>query len=97
MAAAQLATATFDVGSTSIVPVDARGTAGPGGTLHLVDGWEPLCGGERVRFVFPGRDVDAGAACPQCAAAATPRQRSSAAGRTTARRTTPARARATAS
>src|SRR5436853_439879 len=68
MAAVQTPTATFDVGSLSIVPAGSNGSSAPAGTLHLVHGWEPLCGGERVRFVFPGRRVDTAAACAKCAA-----------------------------
>jgi len=51
----------------------------PTGVTHLVDGWQPLCGGPRVRFVFPGCTVDDAAdLCDACAGTATkqvPRQR----------------------
>lgn len=87
MAATQTVTDSFDVGSVSIVAGGARGSAAPAGTLHLVHGWEPLCGGERVRFVFPGRGVDASEACPECAAAVMPRQRTAAAPRSVTRTT----------
>lgn len=85
MAIARTGIADFEVGSLSLVPAGRDGGAEPGGTLHLVDGWEPLCGGQRVRFVFPGRVVEADKACPECTAATMPRQRASAAPRATAR------------
>ena len=84
----------FEVGSTLIAP-STKGPADPAGTTHLVEGWQPVCGGDRVRFVFPGRLLDA-ATCPDCvevaqgsgasvpAVAAVPRQRTAA--RTTAGR-----------
>jgi hypothetical protein len=71
----------FEIGSVAIVPGGPNGSAEPAGTLHLVQGWEPLCGGERVRFVFPGRRVDKTSACPECAAATVPRQRTTPAAR----------------
>ena len=92
----------FDVGSASIAPA-TRGQAAPAGTLHLVKGWQPVCGGDRVRFVFPGRDAGTDATCPACTraaaassvVAATPRPRSSTRTATTARTaTTRSRARA---
>jgi hypothetical protein len=92
MATDDTSTLDFEVGSVALVPGGPNGTGQPAGTLHLVHGWEPLCGAERVRFVFPGRPVDPSAACPQCAAAATPRQRT-----TAAAARTPARSRARAS
>lgn len=85
----------YELGSTLIAP-STKGPANPAGTTHLVEGWQPVCGGDRVRFVFPGRGVDA-ATCPDCAevaqgsrasvtaVAAVPRQR--AAARTTTGRT----------
>ena len=94
MAAAQTFIDAFEVGCVSIVPGGARGSAAPSGPLHLVHGWEPLCGGERVRFIFPGRGVDVADACPDCAAAAMPRQRTAETPRTPARTTTAARSRA---
>ena len=92
MAAAQTFIDAFEVGCVSIVPGGARGSAAPSGPLHLVHGWEPLCGSERVRFVFPGRGVDAAEACPDCAAAAMPQRTTTT--RTPARTTTGARSRA---
>lgn len=70
--AAKTRTATLHVGSRAVVSGGARGEAAPSGTVHLVDGWEPVCGGERVRFVFPGRTLDASAGCPACAKAVAP-------------------------
>jgi hypothetical protein len=64
-----------DVGSTSIQPGGLNGPALPAGTLHLVEGWEPLCGGERVRFVFPGWDTPGDRTCPACVQATLPRPR----------------------
>ena len=55
----------FEVGSALIAP-STKGPADPAGTIHLVDGWQPVCGGARVRFVFPGRVLEA-ATCPDCA------------------------------
>jgi len=80
MAAAKASTAPTPVavrvlGSTSIQPGRHNGPAAPAGTLHLVEGWEPLCGGERVRFVFPGRHADAPETCPECLKASLPRPR----------------------
>jgi hypothetical protein len=54
--------------------------ARPVGVTHLVDGWQPVCGGARIRFVFPGATLaDAAEVCDDCAGAAivakTPRQR----------------------
>jgi len=67
----------FEVGCLSLV-AESRGTAVPAGTTHFVDGWDPLCGSERVRFVFPGRGPELGATCPECVqAVAVPRQRTS--------------------
>lgn len=49
------------------------GTAVPTGEVHLVDGWQPVCGEDRVRFVFPGRAPEsADGTCPRCVRAATP-------------------------
>jgi len=51
----------------------------PVGVTHVVDGWHPVCGEPRVRFVFPGCTLDDAAdVCDACAGAATrrmPRQR----------------------
>lgn len=59
------------VGSDSVLP-RRGGTTDPGGTVHAVHGWMPLCGGSRVRFVFPGRDPQSvKPTCPDCAAAVT--------------------------
>jgi hypothetical protein len=56
----------------------------PIGVTHVVDGWDPLCGGPRVRFVFPGCSLDdAPEVCDACAGPATrrvPRQRRTASG-----------------
>jgi hypothetical protein len=68
MATRTRSTATLELGSISVASGGARGEAAPSGTVHLVDGWQPLCGGERVRFVFPGRTLDTDADCPACAA-----------------------------
>jgi len=52
------------------------GTAVPAGAVHAVAGWQPLCGADRVRFVFPGRDPKtAQSSCPECAAALAPARR----------------------
>ena len=67
-----------DLGSTSIQPGGIQAAAAPAGTLHLVAGWEPLCGGERVRFVFPGRPVPGEDTCPACVKATLPRPRTAA-------------------
>jgi hypothetical protein len=69
----------LEVGSALLAP-STQGPAGPAGTAHLVEGWEPVCGGERVRFVFPGREVDPATTCPECTQAVAvappvPRQR----------------------
>src|SRR5438270_6656162 len=61
-------TATLELGSSAAASGGDRGEAAPSGTVHLVDGWDPVCGAERVRFVFPGRVSDAAADCPACAA-----------------------------
>jgi hypothetical protein len=46
---------------------------------HVVDGWQPVCGERRVRFVFPGASLDdVTELCDACAGAVTrrvPRQR----------------------
>jgi hypothetical protein len=56
----------------------------PVGVTHVVDGWDPVCGGARVRFVFPGCTLDdAPEVCAACAGPATrrvPRQRRTASG-----------------
>ena len=65
----------IDLGSTSIQPGGIHAPAEPSGTLHLVDGWAPLCGGERVRFVFPGRQAAGDLTCPACVKATLPRPR----------------------
>jgi hypothetical protein len=62
------------LGSTSIRPAGAQGGGLPAGALHLVDGWDALCGGGRVRFVFPGRAVGDGT-CPECLQARVPKPR----------------------
>lgn len=81
---AQSAVTVIDLGSTSIQPGGMHAPALPAGTLHLVDGWEPLCGGERVRFVFPGRQA-ADDTCPACVQATLPRPRAAARSRVAAR------------
>jgi hypothetical protein len=75
----------IDLGSTSIQPGGIHGPAAPSGTLHLVDGWEPLCGGERVRFVFPGRRSAGDDTCPACLQATPPQPRPAARSRAAAR------------
>src|SRR3954471_17161364 len=82
---AQPAVTVIDLGSTSIQPGGMHAPAVPAGTLHLVDGWEPLCGGERVRFVFPGRQAPGDTPCPPCARAPRPRPRAAARSRAAAR------------
>lgn len=72
------------LGSASIRPAGVHGSAAPAGPLHLVDGWEPLCGAERVRFVFPGRAPEGDDTCPACVQATLPRPRARAT-RTSAR------------
>ena len=62
------------LGSTSIQPAGRQGGSAPAGSLHLVDGWDALCGSGRVRFVFPGR-VAAEDTCPECVQATRPRPR----------------------
>ena len=51
----------------------------PAGVTHVVDGWKPVCGEPRVRFVFPGATLDdATEVCDTCAgsgARRVPRQR----------------------
>jgi hypothetical protein len=71
--AASPAAATF-VGADSVV---VQGTATrPAGTVHVVDdGWRPLCGAPRVRFMFPAEDP-ATASCADCAAVADRRGKS---------------------
>src|SRR3954470_2208044 len=75
---AQPAVTVVDLGSSSIQPGGMHAPAAPAGTLHLVDGWEPLCGGERVRFVFPGRQAAGDDTCPACVKATLPRPRAAA-------------------
>jgi hypothetical protein len=66
---------TLEVGCLTLVP-ESRGAAGPADTTHFVQGWEPVCGSQRVRFVFPGRGHELGATCPDCVhAVAVPRPR----------------------
>jgi hypothetical protein len=61
------------VGANGLVQRPGERTA-PAGVTHLVDGWQPLCGAGRVRFVFPGRSVDAVTeVCDDCRAVATPK------------------------
>lgn len=73
MAATNTRTHALEVGSALIAP-SAQGPAGPAGTTHLVEGWESICGGGRVRFVFPGRVVDLATTCPDCVQAVAPAQ-----------------------
>jgi hypothetical protein len=51
----------------------------PVGVTHVVDGWQPVCGEPRVRFVFPGCTLDdVTEVCPACTNGAVrrvPRQR----------------------
>jgi hypothetical protein len=52
----------------------------PAGVTHVVDGWQPVCGGPRVKFVFPGCTLDdVTEICDACAGQAAvrrvPRQR----------------------
>ena len=86
----------FEVGCLTL-DAPTAGPAGPGGTTHFVAGWEPVCGSDRVRFIFPGRGEEIGANCPDCVqAVAVPRQRTpskSAATRTTTRAAGTTRAR----
>ena len=57
------------VGADAVLP-GPGGTTDPGGTVHVVHGWLPLCGGDRVRFVFPGRDPQSvKPTCADCSAA----------------------------
>ena len=59
------------IGSSAIF-IDARGEADPSGDVHLVDeSWLPTCGGTRVHYIFPGRDIStaAGKLCDTCATA----------------------------
>src|SRR3954451_1049044 len=72
------------LGPTPTQPGGMHAPAAPAGTLHLVDGWEPLCGGERVRCVSPGRQA-AGDTCPACVRATLPRPRAAARSRAAAR------------
>ena len=66
---------TLEVGCLALV-TESRGPAAPAGTTHFVQGWEPVCGSARVRFVFPGRGDQLGATCPECVqAVAVPKQR----------------------
>lgn len=76
MAATSSRTSALEVGALAIAPAP-RGATVPSGTTHLVEGWEPVCGGTRVRFIFPGRSAELTATCPECAdaLAATPRPR----------------------
>ena len=62
------------VGSTSIQPVGTSGSGAPAGALHLVEGWDAICGEGRVRFVFPGRTA-AESTCPACVQATLPKPR----------------------
>lgn len=71
MAATNTRTHALEVGSAQLA-ASPQGRAVPAGTTHLVEGWEPICGGGRVRFVFPGRVVDLPATCPDCAQAVAP-------------------------
>src|SRR3954454_20807118 len=82
---AKPAVTVIDLGSTSIQPGGMHAPAVPAGTLHLVDGWDPLCGGERVRFVFPGRQAPGDDTCPACVQATLPRPRAAARSRVAAR------------
>lgn len=71
-----------NVGADAIVHRPGLRTA-PGGLTHLVEGWHPVCGGDRVRFVFPNRSLDeVGEVCDDCRAAVArkaPRRRASSA------------------
>jgi hypothetical protein len=56
------------VGANSVV-VQGQATR-PSGTVHVVDeAWRPLCGAQRVRFMFPGADPRDVSSCPECSAA----------------------------
>ena len=77
-AAASIPADALNLGSTAIQPAGVNTPAEPAGTLHLVDGWEPLCGGDRVRFVFPGRQVAGDRTCPACVQATLPKPRTAA-------------------
>ena len=74
-AATETAVNGHEFGSTAIQPAGVRGHSAPAGTLHLVRGWDPLCGADRVRFVFPGRAPVADETCPECVQASLPRPR----------------------
>jgi hypothetical protein len=66
-------TSTLVVGS-DLVTLGRGGSTAPAGTVHVVDGWVPVCGGDRVRFVFPGRDPETvEPTCADCSAAVVPR------------------------
>src|SRR3954447_4463315 len=82
---ARSAVTVIDLGSTFIQPGGMHAPAAPAGTLHLVDGWEPLCGGERVRFVFPGRQATGDDTCPACGRPPPPRPRAAARSRAAGR------------
>ena len=51
----------------------------PAGVSHVVDGWLPVCGERRVRFVFPAATLDdvteVCEACTGAAARLVPKQR----------------------
>src|SRR4051812_43909471 len=83
------------LGSTSIQPAGQHGACAPAGALHLVAGWDALCGSGRVRFVFPGRAAADGT-CPDCVQATRPKPRTATrpATRTATRAATRGRARA---
>jgi len=61
------------LGADGVAP-DRGGAVKPAGTVHVVDGWQPLCGVGRVRFVFPGRAPEQieDNGCAECLAAVAP-------------------------
>jgi hypothetical protein len=82
-AAAQTAAAQTAAAQTAAPPADADGhrfvganrmaeqpgqRVVPAGLTHVVDGWQPVCGEPRVKFVFPGATLDdAAEVCEACA------------------------------
>ena len=71
-AAARPAQAVERMLGSSALRLDGEGGTGPAGFAHIVDeSWKAICGDdERVRYVFPGRDLEsADELCGGCAAA----------------------------
>ena len=65
--AAKIPAADVVLGANDIVTLSG-GASAPSGDVHVVDGWLPVCGGERVRFRFPAASGADAVTCKDCAA-----------------------------